>query len=76
MVKFVEVKWRDSKGISGWKEDSEIKSLEPSNIVSYGWLLYKDEKKIILAASKADDGDYASIDIIPFDWVQKIKVIK
>ena len=75
-IKFVEVVWLDATGYSGWKSIDEIKEMKLTEIISRGFLLHKDDQKVIIAGSRASDGDYGSIDVIPATWVKKIKTIK
>jgi len=80
--KLVKVKWEDTEGIICWKTVKEAKKwAEENNKACYttGWLLEKNKKYIIVAATRdTDDEDmgFNNLSRIPIYNVQKITEIK
>jgi len=71
---FVRIDWVDICSDSGWASVAELVLEEPSNCVSYGWLLFKNKEKIIISSSTDNegDGDYGERTTFPACVVQKI----
>lgn len=51
------VKWEDHTSLSGndWHSVSEIEKLRPEIVFSAGWVIFEDDKFIILASHGNDD---------------------
>ena len=61
---FVEVHWEDITGTAEWTGLDNLPQL--TVVVHRGWLVYEDDKIIVLAASFAvpDSGDIDKIDMV------------
>ena len=75
--KIVEIEWADSYGGGGtWVQRDEALGLEPSHILSVGYLIHRDKTKVIILQSITDVGDLVmGALVIPKGCVQSIKVI-
>lgn len=58
------VEWKDIQSDARWHE-GEISKAEPARCITCGWLIFENEEKIILADSKAVDGEFGGLTIIP-----------
>jgi len=70
---FVRVEWVDINSDSGWDDIETILSDEPADCISHGWLLLKNDEKVIIASSNADDGDFGDRTVFPASVVKKIE---
>lgn len=58
------VKWTDILSDPSWLS-GPVSAVQPATCVSVGWLVYEDDKKIVLADSRAMDGDWGGLTVIP-----------
>ncbi len=65
------VTWLDIKSTAHWQEESPSKA-EPAVCVTVGWLVHRDEKKLVLADSQTNDGDWGGLTVIPIGVVRKV----
>lgn len=70
----VEITWDDATDLeSGWT--SKVKP-EPAVAISAGYLIYQDDRYIILAQDCDAEGEHNGRGQIPKGMVQKIEVLK
>tara|TARA_R110000751_G_scaffold245762_1_gene345759 strand:+ start:1196 stop:1501 length:306 start_codon:yes stop_codon:yes gene_type:complete len=62
------VRWLDILSDPSWHSGSVSKA-EPATCITVGWLVFENDKKIILADSRAKDGDWGGLTIIPIGVV-------
>lgn len=67
----VVVTWLDIQSDPRWTDESPSKAT-PARCITAGFLVYKDDKKIVLADSKAQDGDWGGLHVFPAAVVVKI----
>ncbi len=52
-MRLVRINWKDSCSLVGggvWSDRDEVKKLKPSDIISVGWVIKENKKKITIAA--------------------------
>ena len=79
--KRVKIYWLDIVSNSEWSSLEKAKSQVPSICEDTGYLLYKDQKKLIIFASHSFDDDDGSLTVgnttvYPRSVVKKIEVLK
>lgn len=57
-------RWLDILADPAWNT-KPIAEAQPATCVTCGWLVFSDDKKVILADSKSRDGDFGGLTIIP-----------
>ena len=72
------VRWHDAVSEENWTPMKDVVSSKPCEVYTMGYLLVKDEEKVILAhgLSNEEDPMVFSHTVIPADWVQEIKELK
>ncbi len=68
----VKVSWFDACGDSAWTDLETLIGTDPTAAVTVGFLIYEDDKKIIIASSKHIDNGIGSWDIIPQGMVDEV----
>ena len=69
MEKLIRVEWHDAASTSShWQDEITVAS-----VVSVGFLIEKDRKQIVMALSRAADGDYGGKFAIPRGFVKSIQ---
>ena len=64
------VEWLDIKSDATWRDDSPA-GMTPATCVTVGWLVFDGPEKIVLADSRARDGDWGGCTVIPTGVVVK-----
>ena len=76
-LQLVSVEWQDAGMTPGWTDSH--KAAELRDIVSVGWILYKDKKVLkiaqTIAPSTANASSYADILCIPRGWIKRIRYL-
>ena len=68
------VKWLDSVGHQGWFVLEQAEEKEPVVCESLGWLVYKDNKKLVLAISASEEMRNVSAPlVIPMGCILEIR---
>lgn len=81
-IPMVKVTWLDAQDSDGsWTDIEDIIDHEPSVCQEIGWLVHKDERKIVIMRSRivTEDGSInegGGHIAIPFSWVIKIDELK
>jgi len=58
------VRWLDILSDSTWVGEDPTKAI-PATCVTVGWIVHSCPKKLIMADSKTDDGDWGGLTVIP-----------
>lgn len=58
------VKWQDILSDSTWVGGNPEK-VKPVICVTVGWVVHSSKRKVVMADSKSDDGDWGGITVIP-----------
>ncbi len=69
------VEWLDIVVIYGWEDAAEIMNTNPVKVESVGYIIYKDDKKLILRHGAGDNGEGNPHTIIPMGCVENIKYV-
>ena len=56
------IKWKDHCSFSdaGWRSEEQLKELQPTTILSVGFVIYETPKYLLLAATASDQGNFCS----------------
>ena len=66
------VEWHDAvHATTAWQQDIEIHPC-----TSVGFLVSKNKKQLVIAHTKADDGDYAGKFAIPRGFIKEYKIVE
>jgi len=75
--RLVEVEWEDSCAYRGWQITEQTEISMPSQCRSIGYLMVKDDDRIVIAQSLDDDGmSVADVIVIPKSAVKRLRNIK
>lgn len=75
-MKQILVTWFDAVSQDEWTDIEEAKKLEPHVITTLGWLVFEDEKRLVVSCSHDKEREaVASSWAIPKSWVVEIKEI-
>lgn len=58
------VQWQDIQSDATWHQGA-LEKAEPAICVTVGWLVLESDKKLVLADSKAQDGEWGGLTVIP-----------
>jgi len=72
----IEVEWIDSAVKGRWQAKAEYEKCQPSLCRTAGYLLVKDEKRIVILQSNSNDGDVCDSMTIPLVCVKHIRRLK
>jgi len=80
VYKLVEVYWNDARGEIHSTLD-EVLKMGFCKKITVGWLVYKDEDKVIVATERVEGEDMdgrmsGDFTLIPAKWVKKIRRIR
>ena len=64
------VRWLDILSDPSWST-RPVGEAQPATCVTCGWLIWSDGRKIILADSRAKDGDWGGLTVIPSGVIVK-----
>jgi hypothetical protein len=68
------VTWLDTSLLSGWFDSHDELTLEPLKMETLGWIIFQDEKVIVLAMS-ASEYKFGELLIIPTGCVQSVDML-
>ena len=71
-LQLVHVEWLDIKSESGWFRPEVAAAFEPIKCRDVGWVLRHDERALVLARSRNDEGDVGDVCIIPAGCVVRV----
>lgn len=75
-MKAVLAVWFDAVSADAWEDLAEAKKLDVHTIHTLGWLIFEDDRKIVVAASWDVERDgVASYWAIPKTWLLSMKEI-
>ena len=69
------VEWLDIVVIYGWEDSDEIMATDPVKVQSVGYLIYKDDHKLILRHGYGDNDEGNPHTVIPMGCVVDIKYV-
>lgn len=76
-MKPVFVSWLDAVSEDAWTSIDEAKEEEPPVIMSLGYLIYEDDKKLVIAANLDEtNGNCSAILSIPRTWLLEMKELR
>lgn len=58
------IEWLDIQSHATWHEGNPS-TAEPATCVTAGWLVHECSRKVVLADSKAKNGEWGSLTVIP-----------
>jgi hypothetical protein len=68
----VMVDWLDIASHSTWMKVPDARAYKPIRCRDVGWILHRDQQKLILFRSRNSDGDIGDITVMPIGCVVKI----
>jgi hypothetical protein len=76
----LQVSWTDTTNVAGgWHDDDELATFAADEVwecTNTGWLVYEDDKCLVLAGRMTDDGDHVGLlERIPKTAITARKVI-
>ena len=76
-MKLVKIEWIDASSFSGgdWKDREQIQDLEPTQIMSVGWVIREDTKSVTLCPHMSEHQGYGEMAISKSAIVKK-RVLK
>lgn len=72
MYQLVEIKWLDAETSHGWEEDVDASNVP---VTTVGFLVYKDERNVVIASTVSDKQHNSRIKI-PKGMIRKMRPIK
>jgi len=81
-IPMVRLTWKDAQeGVGTWQSLEDILTHEPATCQEVGWLIFKDDKKVIVMRSRiVEEGGSISEGsahiAIPTSWLIKIEELK
>ncbi len=73
------IRWVDAESWSNWHSDEEVIDRIKSEfhwVDMAGWILYEDEKMIVLSTKQSSGGFWSNVYKIPKGWVLKRKQVR
>tara|TARA_B100001250_G_C19812704_1_gene796577 strand:- start:2035 stop:2307 length:273 start_codon:yes stop_codon:yes gene_type:complete len=71
--RLVQVNWIDAMDSeTGWHSLNKLKKAQPEPVVSVGWIISEDDKRIVVTGDFCSDGETGRAITIPKDWCQKV----
>jgi hypothetical protein len=68
----VMVEWLDIFSLSGWHSVKEALALEPVRCSDVGWLLHRDESRLIIFRSRNNDSGVGDVAVFPIGCVVRV----
>lgn len=68
----VQVDWVDIYSISGWHSVKDAIAMEPVRCSDVGWLLHRDESKLVLFRSRNADSGVGDVAVFPVGCVLRV----
>ena len=75
-MKLVEVIWEDITGDSSVREKVEVKADTPKLTHTFGLLVRKTARRVVVASTEYEDGDLGDTNVIPIGCIREIVTIK
>ena len=72
----VEVTWEDATSLDPWTEMDEARDLETAKCTTIGYLIFKDNERVVIASNVSEDDEAFGITCIPRGCITKIKKLK
>lgn len=72
----VQVKWRDSVTLQGWRFAEEMTKWKGEIITSNGYIVSETKDDVIMAMSKGRNGDFCNWLSIPANMIISRRVLK
>ena len=63
-VQLVVIEWLDIQSNAEWHE-GDPGTANPATCVTVGWLVFENDDKLVLADSRARDGEWGGLTVIP-----------
>jgi len=67
------IEWVDATTLSGWHHNGDCELME---CFTLGWMMWEDDEKIVVCATRDDKDGMISSNTIPKLWIKKRKWIK
>ena len=67
------VEWEDTSGSNVWINEEAAKATEPVHCTTVGWKIELTSKKLVICATKSEEGDYSDRSTIPRGCIKSIR---
>ena len=70
------VEWEDTSGSIVWVKEETVKATEPVHCTTVGWEIELTSKKLVICATKSEEGDYSDRSTIPRGCIKSIRTLE
>ncbi len=71
-LQLVLVEWLDIESFSGWYTKKEARALEPVKCRDTGWILHRDDNKLVLFRSRNSGGQVGDVAVLPVGVIVRV----